>query len=117
MRIDSHQHFWRYNPSEYGWIDHSMSCLRRDFLPENLKVELDATGFDGAIAVQARQTLEETHWLLDLAAAAPHVVGGVGWVDLRSLDLRSQVWRGDWSPQFLGLRHLGRRESDGRFRR
>ena len=60
MRIDAHHHFWRYNSDEYDWIDDSMSCLRRDFLPGDLKPELDRAGFDAAIAVQTRQTLEET---------------------------------------------------------
>lgn len=67
MRIDAHQHFWRYNPQEYECINDSMSRLRRDFLPEDLKAVLELAGFDGAIAVQARQTLEETRWLLELA--------------------------------------------------
>ena len=115
MRIDSHQQFWRYNASEYGWIDESMSTLRRDFLPENLKVELDAAGFDGAISVQARQTLEETRWLLDLAAAAPHVFGVVGWVDLRSPDVRSQILEFASKPKFLGVRHVVQSEPDDRF--
>jgi L-fuconolactonase len=115
MRIDSHQHFWRYNASEYGWIDDSMSCLRHDFLPENLNVELDAAGFDGAIAVQARQTLEETRWLLDLAAAAPHVFGIVGWVDLRSFDVHSQISEFASNPKFLGVRHVVQSEPDDRF--
>ena len=60
MRIDAHQHFWRYNPDEYGWIDDSMIKLRRDFLPGDLQRELEHAGFDGCIAVQARQTIEET---------------------------------------------------------
>src|SRR5947207_4070643 len=115
MRIDSHQHFWRYNASEYGWIDDSMSCLRRDFLPENLKVELDAAGFDGAVAVQARQTLEETRWLLDLAASSSHVLGVVGWVDLRSPDVRSQLAEFAGNPKFLGVRHIVQSEPDDRF--
>ena len=115
MRIDSHQHFWRYNAFEYGWIDDSMSCLRRDFLPENLKVELDAAGFDGAIAVQARQTLEETRWLLELAATAPHVLGIVGWVDLRSPDVRSQLSEFAGNPKFLGVRHIVQSEPDDHF--
>jgi len=45
------QHFWRYTPDEYGWIDDSMSGLRRDFLPEHLEPELKRAGFDGSIVV------------------------------------------------------------------
>jgi len=115
MRIDAHQHFWRYSADEYGWIDDSMAGLRRDFLPEDLKREMEAAGFDGAVAVQARQTLEETRWLLELAASSSHVLGVVGWVDLRSPNVRSQLAEFAGNPKFLGVRHIVQSESDDRF--
>src|SRR6266567_7394279 len=115
MRIDAHQHFWRYNPDEYGWIDDSMARLRRDFLPEDLKRETEAAGFDGAIAVQTRQTLEETRWLLELAASSLHVLGVVGWVDLRSPSVRSQLAEFAGNPKLLGVRHIVQSESDDHF--
>ena len=49
MRIDAHQHFWHFNLAEFGWIDDSMAVLRRDFLPNDLKPELDRIGFDGSM--------------------------------------------------------------------
>jgi L-fuconolactonase len=64
MRIDAHQHFWRYNSDEFDWIDDSMAALRRNFLPHDLEPELNRAGFHGSIAVQARQSLDETKWLL-----------------------------------------------------
>ena len=115
MRIDAHQHFWRYNTDEYGWIDDSMAGLRRDFLPEDLKKEMEAAGFDGAVAIQARQTLEETRWLLELAASSSHVLGVVGWVDLRSPNVRSQLAEFAGKPKFLGVRHIVQSEPDDRF--
>jgi L-fucono-1,5-lactonase len=115
MRIDAHQHFWRYNADEYGWIDDSMAGLRCDFLPEDLKREMEASGFEGAVAVQARQTLEETRWLLELAAASTHVLGVVGWVDLRSPNMRSRLAELAGNPKFLGVRHIVQSESDDRF--
>jgi L-fuconolactonase len=115
MRIDAHQHFWRYNADEYDWIDDSMAGLRRDFLPEDLKTELQGAGFDGAVAVQTRQTLEETRWLLELAGSFPHVLGVVGWVDLRSPDVRSQLAKFAGNPKFLGVRHIVQSESNDRF--
>jgi L-fuconolactonase len=115
MRIDSHQHFWRYDADEYGWIDDSMRCLRRDFLPQHLKPELDASGFDGAIAVQARQTLEETRWLLELARESPHVLGVVGWVDLRSPNVTSQLAEFAGNQKFVGIRHIVQSELDHHF--
>src|SRR5260370_425257 len=84
MRIDAHQHFWVYDQREYAWIDDSMASLRRDFLPNDLKPELERNGFQGSVVVQARQTLEETRWLLELATDASFILGVVGWVDLQS---------------------------------
>ena len=115
MRIDTHQHFWRYNPEEFDWIDDSMAALRRDFLPHDLEPELAAAGFDGSIAVQARQTLDETRWLLDLAASSPLILGVVGWVDLRSPDVRAQLDEFAGNPKLLGIRHIVQSEPDDRF--
>jgi L-fuconolactonase len=115
MRIDAHQHFWRYNADEFDWIDDSMSALRRDFGPADLKVEFDRTGFQGSIAVQARQSLEETRWLLDLAAPSPLILGVVGWFDLRSPDLRSQLREFAGNPKLVGVRHVVQGEPDDRF--
>ena len=78
MHIDSHQHFWKYDAREYGWIDESMKSLRRDFMPQDLGLELERNGFDGCVAVQARQTLEETRWLLKLASRHPFIKAVVG---------------------------------------
>jgi len=115
MRIDSHQHFWIYTPETQSWIDDSMAVLRRDFLPAHLKKELDANGFDGSVAVQAPQTLEETRWLLKLAEESPYIKGVLGWVDLRSRDARSQLEQFAAHPKLKGVRHIAQWESDDRF--
>ena len=73
MQIDAHQHFWIYEPKEYDWIDESMAALKRNFLPEDLKPELLSHGFGGSVVVQARQALQETSWLLELADRSPNV--------------------------------------------
>jgi len=115
MRIDAHQHFWRYNAAEYGWIGESMEVLRRNFLPQDLEPELAKEGFDGCIAVQARQTLEETNWLLELAEGSPFITGVVGWVDLRSTELRSQLQAIAKHSKLIGIRHIVQGEPDDRF--
>src|SRR5216110_1334198 len=115
MHIDAHQHFWRYDRREYGWIDDSMAVLRRDFLPADLKPELDRSGFQGCIAVQARQTLEETRWLLELAERAPFIFGVVGWVDLRSPRLRFELKSFAGNSKLVGVRHVVQSEPDERF--
>jgi L-fuconolactonase len=115
MRIDAHQHFWVYDPREYAWIDDSMAKLRSDFLPADLKPELERGGFEGAVAVQARQTLEETRWLLELAASAPFIQGVVGWIDLRSPQVLLQLEAFAGNPKLVGIRHIVQSEPDDRF--
>ncbi len=115
MRIDAHQHFWTYTPETQAWIDDSMEVLKRDFLPQHLKVELDAGGFDGSVVVQAPQTLEETRWLLKLAGHNPFIKGVVGWVDLRAKDVRDQLKAFAANPKFKGVRHIAQAEPDERF--
>jgi L-fuconolactonase len=115
MQIDAHQHFWIYNQTEFGWIDDSMATLRRDFLPENLAPELKANGFQGSVVVQTRQTLEETRWLLQLAERSPQILGVVGWVDLTSADIRSQLKTLSRNPRLVGMRHIVQSEPDDRF--
>jgi L-fuconolactonase len=115
MHIDAHQHFWTYNPAEYDWIDDSMAALCRDFLPQDLKPELEANDFQGSIAVQARQTMEETRWLLGLAERSPSILGVVGWADLRSPDIRSQLKVMAQNPKLVGIRHIVQSEPDDRF--
>jgi L-fuconolactonase len=115
MRIDAHQHFWMYNGREYGWINDSMAALRRDFLPADLKPELERSGFQGCVAVQARQTLGETQWLLELAEQAPFILGVVGWVDLRSPRLRFELESLADNSKLVGVRHIVQSEPDERF--
>jgi L-fuconolactonase len=81
-RIDAHLHFWHYHPAEYPWIDEAMASLRRDCLPGEAQREMTAAGVGAGVAVQARQTLDETRWLLALAASHPAIAGVVGWIDL-----------------------------------
>jgi L-fuconolactonase len=115
MRIDAHQHFWRYAPDEYNWIDDRMAVLRRDFLPADLEPELAAIAFDACVTVQARQTLEESRWLLELAGSNPFIAGVVGWVDLCAENVRDQLAQFSQNPKFLGVRHIVQAEADDRF--
>ena len=91
MKIDAHQHFWIYNPVEYAWMTDNLYSLRRNFLPSNLEPLLLEHGFLGSVAVQARQAEQETEFLLELAEEYPVIKWGVGWVDLRSLDMDSSL--------------------------
>lgn len=115
MRIDAHQHFWHYDPVDYGWINEPMAALRRDFLPADLKPLLEEWGFDGCVAVQARQTLEETRWLLALAEENDFIRGVVGWVDLQSPKLDEQLQELTRNPKLVAVRHVVQDEPDDNF--
>lgn len=115
MGIDAHQHFWIYSPEEYPWIGPNMLPLRRDFLPEDLGPLLAKAGLNHSVAVQARQSLEETRWLLELADAHPVIHGVVGWVDLQSPVVDEQLAEFAAHPKFLGVRHVVQDEPDDRF--
>jgi L-fuconolactonase len=104
--IDAHHHLWRYTPAEYGWIDDSMAALRRDFLPTDLLPEIQSAGIDRTIAVQARQTVEETAWLLELAAQNNFIAGVIGWAPLASPELPAFLSNHADHPKLVGLRHI-----------
>ena len=115
MRIDSHQHFWRYEAVEYGWIDDSMASLRRDCLPADAQREMARAGFDACVAVQARQALEETRWLLALADTHAFIAGVVGWIDLQAPEARRQLELFAVHQKLVGVRHIVQSEPDDRF--
>ncbi len=114
MKLDSHQHFWKYDPAEYPWIPQG-SPLHRDWLPADLAPLLASAGLDGCIAVQARQTVEESRWLLALAAESPIIKGVVGWVDLRNERAGEQLAEFAANPKFCGVRHVVQDEPDANF--
>jgi L-fuconolactonase len=115
MRLDAHQHFWSYDPAEYPWITDKLARLRRSYLPEHLEPELRRTGLQGCIAVQARQTLRESEWLLKLATEHAIIKGVVGWVDLRAPGVEQDLSKLAQNPKFVGVRHVAQDEPDDRF--
>ena len=113
MRVDAHHHLWRYTEEEYGWIDDRMAVLRRDYLPGELARETADAGVDATVAVQARQTMEETEWLLDLAAHAPVIAGVVGWAPIASEAFPAMLQELAARPLLKGMRHVVQAEPDG----
>jgi len=114
MTVDSHQHFWSYDEREYPWIPKG-TPLHRDWLPEDLAALERPLGIEGSISVQARQTVEESRWLLTLADHDPRIKGVVGWVDLRSPHIDEQLAELCHHPRFRGVRHVVQDETDERF--
>lgn len=115
MLIDTHHHFWKYRPEEFGWIDDSMERLQTDFLPEHLQPLLGTCGITGTVVVQARQSLEETAWLLELGRKHDFILGVVGWMDLCSSRLEEQLDTYARDPGLVGLRHVVHDEADDDF--
>jgi L-fucono-1,5-lactonase len=114
-KIDAHHHLWRYDAADYSWIDESKGVLKRDFLPADLERELRAAGMDGAVAVQARQTLSETTWLLELASQFPFIRGVVGWAPIASENFPAELEHLRAYPALKGLRHVIQDEPDENF--
>jgi L-fuconolactonase len=112
MKIDTHQHYWRYQPQEFPWISNSMPQLQRDCLPADCEAARRAAGMHAVVAVQARILPEETTFLLQLADQHPEVVGVVGWADLLAPDLAQQLEPWCQNPAFKGLRHILQDEAD-----
>jgi L-fuconolactonase len=115
FRIDAHQHFWTYSAAEYPWIGPGMERLAADHLPADLEAVARPEGISGSIAVQARQSLAESRWLLELAAHDPFIRGVVGWVDLRSAGVADDLASLARHPWFVGVRHVVQDEPDLRF--
>jgi L-fuconolactonase len=114
MKLDSHQHFWKYDPALYPWIAPN-SPLHRDWLPPDLAPLLSEAGLAGCIAVQARQSLAENRWLLELADHHAIIKGVVGWADLRAPDAARDLAKFVQHPKFRGVRHVAQDEPDDAF--
>jgi hypothetical protein len=115
VRLDAHQHFWHYVPEHYPWITDRLSALKRDYMPADLEPDLGALGFDGTIAVQARQDVGDTAFLLALADRHPLIKGVVGWVELCSPDGGRQLDEYAKHPALVGVRHVVHDEPDDDF--
>jgi len=110
--VDAHQHFWDINRFQYWWLTPERKVLRRNYLPADLKPLLAPAGVDATVAVQAHESLRETHWLLELASANDFIAGVVGWVDLTSHDVARDLGALQQHPKFKGVRHPLEAEPD-----
>ena len=111
--IDAHHHLWHYSASEYAWIDDSMAALRRNFLPSDFIAELTNARIDGAVTVQATQTLEETQWLLELARNCQQIRGVVGWAPIAAANFQDLAQSLSAELKLVGLRHVVQAEPEG----
>lgn len=112
MRIDSHQHFWKFDPVRDSWIDDSMSEIRKDFYPGDLEPILKQHNIDGCIAVQADQSETETEILLNFADTNDFIKGVVGWVDMMDPHVRERIAHYSENKKLKGIRHILQGEPD-----
>lgn len=115
MIIDAHHHLWRFAPAQYGWIAPGDTALRQDFLLPELERACAANHIDRTVAVQARQSLDETCWLLGLAARSPRIAGVVGWVPLADPDLADVLAPLVAGGRLKGVRHAVQGEANPAF--
>ena len=115
MKIDSHHHFWNYDPVEYSWMNENMGALKRDFGPPDLKKEIDAVEIDGVVSVQASQTLGETEALLKHALDEDFIKGVVGWFPLAADNLEEVIAPYAENALLKGVRHVVQDEPDDHF--
>ena len=115
MIIDTHQHFWQYNPVKHSWIDDEMAVIRRDFRPQDLQPVYEEHNITGCIAVQADQTLEENTFLLNLASDYDFIKGVIGWVDFQSDSVQQDLEYYAEMPLMKGYRHVVQAEADNSF--
>ena len=104
--IDSHQHFWQVGRFDYPWMSSDLGIPYRDYLPNDLTPILEANGVTKTVLVQASNSLAESRWLLELANTNSFIAGVVGWVDLISPDVETQLDELCADPKFKGVRHL-----------
>lgn len=115
MKIDSHQHFWKYDPIKEAWITPDMAVIQKDFLPQDLESLLSQNNFDGCIAVQADQSENETHFLLELARENDFIKGVVGWVDFKAPNIEEQLEYFSGFKKLKGFRHIFQAETNPEF--
>jgi L-fuconolactonase len=115
MRIDSHQHFWVYDPAKDSWIVEGMEVIMKDFAPADVLPMLKRNVFDGCVAVQADQSEQETSYLLDLAKKNPFIMGVVGWVDFCADNIAERLEYFSQFPKLKGFRHIVQAEPDDNF--
>jgi L-fuconolactonase len=113
--IDTHQHFWKFTPEEFDWLQGTFAGLRRDFLPEHLRATVSKTDVKGVVSVQARRTLAETEWLLEMADQEKLILGVVGWIPLKEKSVGDILDQLRLRPAFKGVREVLQGASDAEY--
>lgn len=114
--LDTHHHLWSYNTDDYPWIPANTPLAQNHLLVE-LEEATSLAGVTGTIAVQARQTTEESASLLKIADQSDLIRGVVGWIPLVSKNVNEDLELFSDNPKFVGIRHVLQDEPDAYFLR
>ena len=114
--LDTHHHLWSYNADDYPWIPANTPLAQNHLLVE-LEEATSLAGVTGTIAVQARQTNEESASLLKIADQSDLIRGVVGWIPLISENVDEDLELFSDNPKFVGIRHVLQDEPDAYFLR
>jgi L-fuconolactonase len=114
--LDTHHHLWSYNADDYPWIPANTPLAQNHLLVE-LEEATSLAGVTGTIAVQARQTNEESASLLKIADQSDLIRGVVGWIPLVSENVDEDLELFSDNPKFVGIRHVLQDEPDAYFLR
>lgn len=106
LKIDSHQHFWKYDPIKDGWITDEMYILQKDFLATDIEPLLHNYSFDGCISVQADQSEAENDFLLEQADNNAFIKGIVGWVNLTAGNVEERLAYYSQFEKIKGFRYI-----------
>lgn len=112
IKIDAHQHFWKYDPVRDAWINDDMIVIRKDFLPKDLKPILVQNKIDGTIVVQSDQSEAENIFQLSNVFHHDFIKGVVGWVDLKRKDIHEVLEEYATVEKVKGFRHILQGEAD-----
>ena len=115
MRIDAHQHFWKFDPVRDSWITDDMAAIQKDFLPADFQVVLKENKFDGSVVVQSDQSENENEFQLKNAEENDFIKGVVGWVDLQAGNLEDRLAYYSSFKKMKGFRHVLQGEIDRSF--
>ncbi len=106
MKIDAHQHFWKFDPVRDSWINDEMSVIQKDFLPQDLYQTLVRNNIDGCVTVQSDQSEAENDFQLNNAEKFDFIKGVVGWVDLQTKNIEERLEYYRQFKKLRGFRHV-----------
>jgi L-fuconolactonase len=115
LRIDAHQHFWKFDPVRDNWITDEMAAIKKDFLPKDLRRLLRQNDFDGSVVVQSDQSEKENEFQLENADRNDFIKGIVGWIDLQSQNVEEKLAYYSSKKKMKGFRHVLQSEAERAF--